>query len=235
VDRGSYRFALDSSTGFFGALARGDRVLWSGVLSPAGRRAEAEALPNLLEVLEQCGCTLGEVRRWTVGVGPGSFTGLRAGIALVLGICRGTGAWVRGLSSSLALARRVAATARTGARIGVLHDARRAQIIVTVFRVTGPGTVEEIEPPAVRTVNEVADAIRSWDGAITPHFSRIEPLLPEAAAGTCSSVDGVDPRWFLAAPIPPWSPDAAERLRSCTPIYVRPAVFVGPTRPRSGV
>ncbi len=233
VDYHSFQCAVDSSCGFFGALARGDRILWSGPLAPAGRRAEAEVLPNLIEALERQGCTLRDVRDWTVGVGPGSFTGLRSGIALVLGVCRGTGARVRGLPSSLALARSVAAGVPIGARIGVLHDARRAQVIVTVYRVTGPGTIEEVEPPRVRTVDEVAEASLSWNGAVTPHFSQLESLLPESVAGGCSRADGVDPRWFLAPPSPPWGgPDTAACLRSCMPIYVRPPVFVEPGQPR---
>ena len=171
------------------------------------------------------------VQRWTVGTGPGSFTGLRSGIALVEGICRATGAWLRGIPSSLALARQAARNAPNEARIAVLHDARRNQIIATVYQVNAHGNLREIEAARVYTMPDAATASSAWTRIVTPHAEHIAPRLPAEAMTRCLAVDGVDARWFLEAPDIPWSPDEADRRRSCTPIYVRPAVFVAPTQP----
>ena len=70
---------------------------------PIGR--ESAGLLNLLmQALREAGIELAAITHWTVGMGPGSFTGIRVGAALVKGICDGSAAVCRGLPSSLAMA-----------------------------------------------------------------------------------------------------------------------------------
>lgn len=67
-------------------------------------RGHAEALFPMIEgVLAQAGAQIGDVTRFAVCTGPGSFTGLRVGIAAARGLALGCGAEAIGVSRFEAL------------------------------------------------------------------------------------------------------------------------------------
>lgn len=79
-------------------IAAGDAALI--VRSDVIGRGHAERLfPMIAEALDAAGMTLAEVDRFAVTVGPGSFTGIRVGIAAVRGFALATGKPVIGLST----------------------------------------------------------------------------------------------------------------------------------------
>lgn len=62
------------------AVGRGEELLGTALLGGTGRHA-AELLPALAGLLHEHGLAVSDARRLYVSVGPGSFTGLRVGIA----------------------------------------------------------------------------------------------------------------------------------------------------------
>lgn len=125
----------------------GVRETW---LSPETSHA-SDLLPTLAETLRAAGLTPADVRTIVVGRGPGSYTGLRVAAATALGLARGTGAELVGLSSFEALAWRELAA---GARCAVLLDARAGEAYWAVLARTANDVHFEREP-AVAASSEV--------------------------------------------------------------------------------
>lgn len=95
--------------------------------------AHAEQLIGLIErVLADVGWSKNSLDRLAVGIGPGSFTGLRVGIALAQGIALGLDRPVAGIGSLRAMARGVPSD-ETRLRVPVL-DARRNELFVAAYR-----------------------------------------------------------------------------------------------------
>ena len=227
------RAALDTSCGTSFAVQKGSSLLFSKRLVSRGRHSDRDLLPWLLASVHEGGLQLGHIHAWTVGLGPGSFSGIRAGIALVQGITRGSGARCRGLPSSLALAAAAAAACETGNRIAVLHDARRDQLIRSMYRRLDEGLRETAEP-VILDAASLPELLRAVDVAITPHGEAVSQLLepcgPDAAA---VRLEDVDARFLLTPSGWEWPDDPSADAASCRPVYVRPPVFVA-ARPSTG-
>ena len=75
-----------ASTDLSVALAAGDGGLIAQDAWSSPRRQEHAVLPRLLALIEQSGRSLADVSAVAVGIGPGSFTGLRVSMSLAKGI-----------------------------------------------------------------------------------------------------------------------------------------------------
>jgi len=71
------------------ALGLGTEIV--GVVELAERRSSADIVGAVRALLEQAGWTFGELDAVGVVSGPGSFTGVRTGLAAAKGICEGAG------------------------------------------------------------------------------------------------------------------------------------------------
>ncbi|UCE87015.1 MAG: tRNA (adenosine(37)-N6)-threonylcarbamoyltransferase complex dimerization subunit type 1 TsaB, partial [Deltaproteobacteria bacterium] len=85
------------------ALLRGDALV-AEVRAPRDRPAAASLLPALEAVLARAGCRAAELDAFAISIGPGSFTGLRVGLATVKGLAFGSGRPVVPVSTLAAIA-----------------------------------------------------------------------------------------------------------------------------------
>jgi len=90
----------------------------------------AQLLPLARRALEALGATFADVRRIGVGVGPGTFTGLRIGVATARALAQATGAEVAGISTLEALA----VEAGDDRAVLAVLDARRGEAYAAAFR-----------------------------------------------------------------------------------------------------
>jgi tRNA threonylcarbamoyl adenosine modification protein YeaZ len=214
--------ALDTSLAAAFAIAEDGRLLVEANLDTRGRDSDRLLVPWLLDTVAGLGLSLADIGEWSAGTGPGSFSGIRAGIAWVLGVRTATGAIVRGVPSSLALARAVAAA--SGERIAVLHDARRGQLILSPYLIgeCGPVVAEEARVVSCEEL-ELADYA---------HFVTAQEAVVELAGGKLGErlrcLPHLEARHLLEASDIPWPGTPAETVASLEPVYVRPAVFVQP-------
>jgi tRNA threonylcarbamoyladenosine biosynthesis protein TsaB len=99
--------AIDTSSAISAvSLVDRDRVLAEDHVGSENRHAE-NLLPRIQAQLAAAGWTLAALDLIAVGLGPGSFTGLRVGLATAKGLALATGVPLRGVSSLAVLARAV--------------------------------------------------------------------------------------------------------------------------------
>jgi tRNA threonylcarbamoyladenosine biosynthesis protein TsaB len=124
------------------ALVREGRVLAE---SSSGLRegGSASLLSDIDRVLVSADVSLKEVGLYAAAVGPGSFTGLRAGLATVKGLALTTGRPAVGVQTLHALAYSV----RPAARVVSLIPAGRGEVFAQLLSVSAEGVVKELEEP----------------------------------------------------------------------------------------
>jgi tRNA threonylcarbamoyladenosine biosynthesis protein TsaB len=144
---------------------------------PPGERPRhtGRLLALIVELLERAGTDWDELSRIAVGTGPGTFTGLRIGIATARALGQARAIPLVGISTLESLAAGAAAAAgAAGAEtvLGVL-DARRGEAFVAGWRteqlVRPAGSQSEagavgIVPPAALTPETLAETVRGLGG-----------------------------------------------------------------------
>ncbi len=132
-------------------------------------------LPLAHRLLADAGLGWPEIERIAVGVGPGTFTGLRIGVASARGLAQSLGVGLVGVSSLRALAHAACADTleQTGGVLAVI-DARRGEVFAAAYH----GDVELLapQPLAPTELGELRDraegrtGVRRWtalgDGAV---------------------------------------------------------------------
>ena len=125
-------------------------------------RGHAEALmPLLARVMDAARLEFAEIDRIAVTVGPGSFTGVRVGIAAARGIALAAGKPAIGLTTLAAFTAPHIAAGFAGTVVPVI-DARHGQVYMQVF---GPGG-RALTAPRLATVREAVQAARTGDALI---------------------------------------------------------------------
>jgi len=123
-------------------------------------RGHAEALmPLLVRLMQDAGMAFRDIDRVVVTTGPGSFTGLRVGIATARGIALAAGKPAVGLSTLTAYAAPHMATDETVQVVAAI-DARHAHVYLQVFGLGGRTHTAPRLSPLAEAVRAAA-AVRS--------------------------------------------------------------------------
>jgi tRNA threonylcarbamoyladenosine biosynthesis protein TsaB len=144
------------------ALHDGGSVVARRSTLDARRHAELLA-PSIAAVLDQVGASRTDVTALAVGVGPGPFTGLRAGVvtARVLGLALGVD--VVGVCSLDALALQVARDVHEAGvpRFAVATDARRHELYWGLYEHAADGDAfpRRLEGPAVTAPTDLPEGV----------------------------------------------------------------------------
>jgi tRNA threonylcarbamoyladenosine biosynthesis protein TsaB len=102
------------------------------LLGPA--RHSQELLPELERLLEESGTAWSDVESIAVGIGPGTFTGLRIGVATARALGQALGVDLRPVSSLEALAAAAAEELSEERPLLSLIDARRGQVFAALHK-----------------------------------------------------------------------------------------------------
>lgn len=121
-------------------------------------RAHGELLtPHLLAALREAGRQLSEVGAIVCGVGPGPFTGLRAGMATAAALGHALNVPVYPVCTLDAIASSALAGQQAGGRLLVATDARRKEVYWAVYEADG----RRVSGPAV---DKPADVLAGMPG-----------------------------------------------------------------------
>ena len=122
---------------------------------------QSELLMPMAESILKClHLSFDDIELLTASMGPGSFTGVRIGAALVKGIAFGRDIPCVGVSTIEALARN--AMPLRGIIVPVM-DARRAQVYTAIFKSDGESAVRITEDAAI-PITELAERLRGYEG-----------------------------------------------------------------------
>jgi N6-L-threonylcarbamoyladenine synthase len=130
----------------------------------APRAALSRLLPEIAELFARQQVAASDLERVVVGVGPGSFTGVRIGVATAKGLAQGLGVPLHGVGTLDAVA--------WGCRdceglLGVIGDAMRGEVYPALFEVAG-GRVRRLTAHAVALPTHVAeDWSRDFEGPVS--------------------------------------------------------------------
>jgi tRNA threonylcarbamoyladenosine biosynthesis protein TsaB len=178
------------SSGSVAALA-GDELLQERVLDPALRSARSLA-PGIRQLLLEVDWRPRDVQLVAVTAGPGSFTGLRVGIATAKAFAYAVGADILGIDTLEVLAEQSPPDAQ------VVHpaiDAQRQELFAATYR-RASGSTSFNSPPAPQIV-----AIEDWLKSAQPFDTLIGPVLSKLR-------DRIPPHVQLA-PEASWTPLAS--------------------------
>ena len=122
--------ALDTSTPNFSLAFSADGFLAERNIM-LGNLLSEQIVPVVESFLKEKNTSIKEMDGFCVGLGPGSFTGLRIGLAVAKGFALALGKPLIGISSLDILAMNAF---EYGERICVLTDAKREKLYAAIFR-----------------------------------------------------------------------------------------------------
>jgi tRNA threonylcarbamoyladenosine biosynthesis protein TsaB len=201
-----------------------------GEVTFASRETHSRTLIKTVEwLLGRLGAGWPDIRLVAVSIGPGSFTGLRIGLATGKGLAFALGIPIVGVPTLDALAGHV--IPGEGDLVCPVLDARKAQVYAAFFRDCGTGTIERIGPylavspqdlvaslPACRRAFFLGDAIYVYGEIFSQCLGGRAVLVP----GHLSHVRAVSVG--LWAEMSAGIKERPDDLRTLKPLYVRPSL-----------
>jgi tRNA threonylcarbamoyladenosine biosynthesis protein TsaB len=186
------RILAIETSGTTGSVAAfdGSQTLSLVALDPALRSARTLA-PAIAALLQQVAWKPREVQMVAVGVGPGSFTGLRLGVMTAKAFAYAAGSQVLAISTLEAIA---LGAAEGTAQVTVAIDAQRGEVYCGRYRILETGEIERDGEIAIQTTD-------AWLALLDGELLATGPALVKLA-------DRVGPTARLAQR-DKWLPDAA--------------------------
>ncbi len=168
------------------ALLQGDNLLAEMTLNIKKTHSE-RLMPLLYQLLTESGIEREQIEAIAAAAGPGSFTGLRIGLATARALAQGLGVPAVPVCTLEAIAEAVPVP---GALICPLLDARRSQVYCALFQRTAevPYQLETLLEPDARTLASLLETLHAYNQpliflgeGLNSYANQIEQDLPGKA------------------------------------------------------
>ncbi len=196
-EKGRYILALESSAGpascaLLHSAADGKKQIAANAAVYTGLTHSQTLLPMMEDLLKNAGMSITDVDILAVSVGPGSFTGIRIGVAAVKGLAFARELPCAGVSTLAAMARGLVGLPFNGIILACM-DARCGQIYTASFSCID-GRMARLTPDEALTIEEVGHRFQ-----VLPEFFGKSVFLVGDGAEVCyNGLKDKVPGLFLA-------------------------------------
>ncbi len=154
--------AVDTSAVCASAAITENGKILSECSTNTGLTHSRTLMPMINSVLQNSEISLNSVDLFACSAGPGSFTGIRIGVAAIKGLCDATGKKCVPVSTLKALAYNL--LGRSCIAVSVM-DARCNQVYCGIFRVEGD-KVERLTEDAALKIDDLGEKLKEYKGEI---------------------------------------------------------------------
>jgi tRNA threonylcarbamoyladenosine biosynthesis protein TsaB len=232
--------AIDTSTAVTAVAVLDGSVVRAEDNTKTEQRHGDVLLPRVQAVLAAAELQLADIELLAIGVGPGSFTGLRVGLATVKGLGFALQKPVRGVSSPEAIA---SAALERAPQVVVLLDAFKGEVYAAVFRRGQGDAVDalavtplfhaspvEAAARALAALDPTAAALVCGDGA-RRYEAEIMAVLGARAQLAPPELDAPEGSWVARLGLRDFGRNGPADLAALEPTYVRDSDARLPDRP----
>jgi tRNA threonylcarbamoyladenosine biosynthesis protein TsaB len=181
-------------------------------------------LPGIHRLLTDVGWSLQDLDGLAIGLGPGSFTGLRIGMSVMKGLAFASGKPLAGVPTLDALAASVSLAAWG---ICPVLDARKGEVYAALYRGRGSLDLERITPYLVVKPQRLVELINEKTVLLGDGIIRYGDYLAAElgdrmvrAPAHLNVIHGTAIAWLAMARL---QRGLREDLSVCVPLYVRPS------------
>ena len=135
-------------------------------------------IPALETLLKEKDLSPGDLDAVAVSTGPGSFTGIRVGLATAEGLCLPGNLLAFGIPTLEGLAENLRAAEMLGEAL-CLIDAQRGEVFAGHYKVEAE-KLTELEPPRILTMDQLAGVLRERAWVVGPGALKYESNIREA-------------------------------------------------------
>ena len=214
--------ALDTSTETLCLAISDDKKVLLKEKILLERKHSTHLLPILRDALKRHHLSIREIDGFVVGLGPGSFTGLRVGISMVKAMGFSLQKPIVGVPTLDCLAE---AVSENGIQVAPLVDAKREQVYAALYeRKNGllHKKIEERVTPPDSFLKEIKTKTLFLGGGTNLYREKIVKVLGEDAAFTDPTYDIPDPETLLSLGIARFAKKRFEDPRTLVPLYLYP-------------
>lgn len=225
--------SIDTSSGFCSvALEYNGRIFAEHELTEQNH--SAHVLPMVRRVLGAGGLMVQDVDALVVGIGPGGFTGVRLGVAVVQGLAYAADKPVVALSSLVALAQAAADLSDGDVTVLVANDARMKQVYWAVYRFVKPShdggfSLDVLQAPSLGDLSDIATRMVDLDVSATVLAGNAWSVFEDFNSWhiergfALAAIDHAAPNAAHLLPVAQqrWAAGDVSRPHDVAPLYVR--------------